>query len=213
MTSTNPSLPPLYFSQLGAPLSAQNAFSTESVELPAEVMQMILSSYAQWGDLAKLANVQSSWKNILNDAASMSQEAKWDLAQSLLHGTNGLTANPTLAMKHLIDLANVSVDEEGYPVKNDDENNNYFAPAMVEIANCYLEGRGVVQSGPLGLSWLAAAFEMGNDVASAHRLGVIYERDYQQYKGIEVDVYAAATWFEAGADAGHAESMAELALW
>jgi len=83
---------------------------------------------------------------------------------------------------------------------------------MREIADCYLQGNGVDKSGPKGLAWLAAAFEFGNDITAAHRLGVIYERDYAQYTGIEVDVYAAASWFESGAEAGHADSMAELGL-
>lgn len=211
-SSAHPSLPFLYFEGKGVPLTSPNE-NDANVELPSEVLQTILSSFATWGDLAKLATVQSSWKSLLNDAASVSPQAKWDLAQSLLRGTNGLQYNPSLAMRHLTELANVNIDERGFPCKTDEEDqNSWFAPAMREIADCYLEGKGVEQSGPKGLAWLAAAFEFGNDLSAAHRLGVIYERDYAQYTGIEVDVYAAATWFESGAEAGHGESMAELGL-
>ena len=52
----------------------------------------------------------------------------------------------------------------------------------------------------------------GGDASAAHRLGVIYERDYALYTGIEVDVYAAAIWFESAAEAGNADAMAELGL-
>ena len=63
-----------------------------------------------------------------------------------------------------------------------------------------------------GIAWLAAAFEFGQDDSAALRLGKIYERDYQSYSGIEVDVYAAATWFESAAEAGNADAMTELGL-
>ena len=207
-----PTLPTLYFTDKGAPLTAENSF--ECLELPSEVLQTIVSSYADWGDLAKLATVQSNWKHMIRDAASVSAAAKWDLAQSLLQGTNGLQAHPSLALHYLRELANVSVDQDGRPCsdKHNNEQQDCFAPAMIEIANCYLYGNGVEQSSPHGLAWLAAAFELGNDVSAAHRLGVIYERDYQKYSNIDVDVYAAAKWFEAGAEAGHVESMAELGL-
>ena len=41
-----------------------------------------------------------------------------------------------------------------------------------------------------------------------------YERDYKMYNAanIEVDVYAAAIWFESAAEAGNADGMAELGL-
>ena len=221
MSSSYPTLSPLYFERKGAPLSAGAATENDNtglVELPSEVLETILSSFATWGDLAKLATVQSGWRSLLSDSASMCPEAKWDLAQSLLRGTNGLRANPLLAVRHMMELANIDVDEDGLPRKthrdrgDEPVQTSYFAPAMREIADCYLLGNGVEQSGPKGLAWLAAAFEFGNDITAAHRLGVIYERDYAQYNDIEVDVYAAATWFESGAEAGHPDSMAELAL-
>lgn len=228
--SVHPTLPPLYFAQRGAPLAAATHHKNNThdnddnvffvVELPPEILQTILSSYATWGDLAKLATVQQSWAGLLSDAAAMSTEARWELAQSLLHGRNGLQANPALALQHLQELAAVKVDEQGLPCKTTLEEEEeqqqrvpYFAPAMREIAECYLDGRGVAQqSGTHGIAWMAAAFEFGNDVTAAHKLGIMYERDYTQYAGVDVDVYAAATWFESAAEAGHVESMAELGL-
>jgi TPR repeat protein len=217
--TTHPYLPPRYFEK-GCPLSSvQNALpEKERIELPSEVMQTIVSSFLNWGDVAKLATVQSSWKNLVQGAASINAEAKWELAQALLQGTEGLQVHSSLAMKYLLELANVSVDDQGMPcLQNDNNTNNnntleFFAPAMMEIANCYLYGHGVAQSSVHGLAWLEAAFQLGRDMSAAHRLGVIYERDYVNYAGIEVDVFAAATWFESAAEAGHVESMAELGL-
>lgn len=226
-SSIHPTLPPLYFEQKGAPISVtaasneQDTTPTTTVELPSELLQSMLTSYATWGDLAKLATVQSGWKSLLDDAAAMSPQAKWDLAQSLLNGTNGLQANPSRAIEHLMELAQVPVDKDCLPTKpdnnehdnnNNNQDNSYSAPAMVEIANCYLDGRGVQAGGSKGIAWMAAAFEFGGDATAAHRLGVIYERDYQLYTGIEVDVYAAAIWFESAAEAGNADAMAELGL-
>ena len=115
-SSAHPTLPPLYFAQKGAPLSVKNtSCEQDAVELPTELLQSVLTSYATWGDLAKLATVQKGWKSLLTDAAAMSPQAKWDLAQSLLNGTNGLQANPALALEHLKELAQVPVDEQGLP--------------------------------------------------------------------------------------------------
>jgi hypothetical protein len=61
----------------------------------------------------------------------------------------------------------------------------------------------------VGLSWLQAAYFYGNDSDAAHETALIYEYGHH---GIEVDVVAAALWFEKAADQGNVESMAELGL-
>ena len=231
--TTAPRLPTLYFDEkrsLPLPMNSEelsaNSSSTMSTMttsadhtmLPAELAHRCLVEYSSWGDLAKLACVQTSWKSLVEDAANMSEEAKWDLAQSLLHGTNGLEANPQLAMKYLLELSNMKLDQEtGRPVSQISETNNHlnkhnaapFAPAMREIANCYLTGIGAEHDNTKGVAWLKASHTDGEDIDAAFQLAQIYE--YGRHE-VEIDVFAAFEWFKLGAEAGHADSMHELAL-
>ena len=84
-----------------------------------------------------------------------------------------------------------------------------FAPAVKKLAECHLEGVGVPQDSAVGLAWLKAAFYYCNDADAAHETALIYE--YGRYD-IEVDVVAAAQWFEKAADHGNVEAMTELGL-
>ena len=231
----HPSLPPLYFGEQQCLRKVEQAESCDNNAdevvhaacssgtdnafnhlLPAEIVQLCLVEYADWGDLAKLACVQRSWKNLLADSAGQSQSASWSLAQALLRGTSGLQANPNLAMHYLLRLTNVAFDDETrLPVENqhfpDDEDSPVqpFAPAMREIADCFLRGTGVAQDSEKGVAWLKASHEQGQDNNAAFELAQIYE--HGQFE-TAIDVIAAFEWFSKAADAGHVEAMHELAL-
>ena len=113
MTDTSatktPCVAPLYFAD-------KNSGNAESplVQLPAELLRHCLTSYADWGDLAKLASLKNEWKNVMYDAAAHGgHEATWELAQALLEGTHGLERNPTQAMNLLKQLAGIEMTEDG----------------------------------------------------------------------------------------------------
>jgi TPR repeat protein len=205
--STFPSLPPLYFDKKGASLSAISFENNDSsiqappavVELPAEVLHQCLTAYADWGDLAKLACVQSSWSSVLYDAADTGTHSKWELAQALFQGTHGLRANPTQAMRLFLELVNVPVNEvTNMPLPQESEKAG-FAPAMKQISQCYFTGAGVaaIDTGA-GLAWLESAHTAAGDVEAAHEVALVYE--YGQF-GVEHDVVKAAEWFHKAADA------------
>jgi len=149
------------------------------------------------------------------------RQSKWELAQALLDGTNGLESNPAKAMALFLELANVAVDEtnNNMPVtepsssQSDNNNNNdenCFAPAMKKVATCYFTGVGVEQSdSAAGCAWLECCFVKGGDVDAAHELGFVYE--YGRH-GVKIDVVKAAEWFRKAAEAGNADAMTELAL-
>jgi len=200
-SSSQPSLPPLYF------------FGKKNTnQLPAEVLHKCLVEFADWGDLARLANVQLQWSNVMYDAANVSPRAKWELAQALLDGTSGLAANPEKAMKLLQEVSDAAVQEDKTPVISENSSassNDYAAPAMRRIASCYLTGSGVEANAQVGLKWMEAAHETGNDLDAAHEMALVFE--HGQY-GVDVDVVAAVTWFRKAAEAGHMEAMAELGL-
>mmetsp|Transcript_25065 Transcript_25065/g.43895 ORF Transcript_25065/g.43895 Transcript_25065/m.43895 type:complete len:317 (-) Transcript_25065:121-1071(-) len=222
---SQPIVPPLYFETHTKNTSTsprnndqnENNNNQTTAELPSEILSLCLATYANWGDLAKLACVQKSWSNIIMDTANQSTSSKWELAQALLNGDCGLEKAPERAVQILKELAEVvEVDETGTPVINDNTNNNNstasgccFAPAIKKIAECYLDGTGVPQDSKCGLAWLQAAFQYGNDAEAAHETALIYE--YGRH-GIEVDVVAAAQWFERAAEQGNVESMTELGL-
>ena len=222
MTYRQPIVPPRYFEKNSA--NEQTNLNNDRTTLPPELLSHCLATYANWGDLTKLACVQKSWSNIVDDTANQSTESKWELAQALLNGDCGLEKAPQRAMKLLKELAAaVPVDEEtGKPIVHEDslsehddsendkaENDDCFTPAIKQIAECYLEGTGVAQDSQLGLTWLQAAFEYGRDADAAHDTALIYE--YGRH-AIEVDVVAAAQWFERAAQHGNVEAMAELGL-
>ncbi len=205
--NSQPILPALYFEDARVPNDSTNN------HLPSEILSHCLS-FTNWGDLAKLACVQSSWSNILTDAAEHSNNAKWELAQAMLYGTSGLEQNPQRALCFLKEIAQVTTDENDIPTgplhtNTSSKNIDCFAPAMKAISECYFQGKGVAQDPTTGLAWLQASFEIGNDVHAAHETAMLYEYGRN---GIEVDVVAAAEWFEKAAEAGHVEAMAELGL-
>lgn len=220
-STTSSTLSPLYFAEgnRGTCLS-----SNDGLELPPEILHRCLVQFADWGDLAKLACVQKNWSSLLRDAAETSSGAKWALAQALLHGTNGLEANPKLAFAYLLELANVPVNEkDGLPIVDNNNNNSEnnknsssnqdetccFAPAMREISTCYFNGAGVAKDSKKGLAWLEATHSLGMDMDAAHEVALLYEYGHNE---TEIDVFAAAKWFERAATSGHTEAMAELAL-
>lgn len=86
----SPQLPALYFSDSN---DEQQSTAVESDDepslqtLPAELLHTCLTQFADWGDLAKLACVQSKWKNMVDDAATFGgRDATWELSMCLLHG-------------------------------------------------------------------------------------------------------------------------------
>mmetsp|Transcript_27793 Transcript_27793/g.45142 ORF Transcript_27793/g.45142 Transcript_27793/m.45142 type:complete len:375 (-) Transcript_27793:76-1200(-) len=144
-TMQTPSLPTLYFSSNdenestpATQLTGQEDESPSLLTLPAELMHTCLTKYADWGDLAKLACVNSKWKNMVEDAAEFGgRDAKWELSMCLLHGDDkhdgnyeeemteddngdddnnaknnrGLQKNEALALKYLTELSGVEMDE------------------------------------------------------------------------------------------------------
>lgn len=207
MTSTTctktPAVEPLYFAAKNEDESAILSM------LPAELLTNCLVEYADWGDLAKLACVQSSWSSLLMDAANQSSDTQWELAQALLEGTNGLEPNPALAMTLLHKLAGVVVVEGDeletfeYQITG---TTTPFSPAMKCLADLYLEDEEETMR---GITWLKAAYELGASVDAAHDLALIYEygKDY-----VSMDVFEAADWFFKAAQGGHVEAMAEYGM-
>lgn len=125
-----PSLPTLYFDNKG---SSENQDELKS--FPSEIINNV-SSFLDWGDLARLACVQSSWKNVVADAAEHGgREATWELTTCLLGGeklqedetidnmhylahrfnTRGLQKNEPLAVAFLTQMAGVHADESQLP--------------------------------------------------------------------------------------------------
>lgn len=209
-----PKLPPLYFvendgDKHGGRLTIE--------PLPSEVLCNI-TSFLDWGDLARLTVTNTSFKSMLDDAATLSNQ-KWDLALALLNGTNGLESNPSLAMKYLYDIAGIQLTKDeldpsykGMMKKREGnqltKEENISTTAMRKLAICFLEGNGVDVDLTSGLAWLKAAHCHG-DIEAAYEIATIYE--YSKY-GVEVDIYNAADWFLGAAKAGHVESMAEYAM-
>ena len=214
-TPNQPILPPLYFldrtvSRFNDKNSSDKNTAASPPELPAELLKECLTTFANWGDLAKLACVQKSWSNIIMDTAEYNgTQSKWEVAQALLEGTCGLARNPQRAISILQGLANLRTTEDGKSLERNEKDKDCFAPAMKLIAKCYFDGDGVEQNSETGLCWLRASYEIGEDDNAAHETAVIYEYGYH---GIAVDVVAAFQWFEKAAVNGHVEAMSELAL-
>lgn len=218
----SPSLPSLYFANRAQQQSLRAERNSSVVELPAELLHRCLVQYSDWGDLAKLANVQKGWCNVMMDAANQDPASKWELAQASLEGTRGLQQNYKLAFSLFHDLANVELSQDSHKIpleKEGNENDNQqqqqgssnacFSPAMKAIAQCYLEGKGVEKDTEAGVAWLRSAYNMGDDIDAAHDLAMIYE--YGKFS-VENDIFAAAEWLKKAANGGHIEAMAELGL-
>lgn len=123
-----PSLPTLYFD------TKRRTEEKDALDsLPAEILSNV-SSFLDWGDLARLSVVQSTWKDVVPDAANFGgRDATWELAMCLLgcdksqeeeetctleahpKNTRGLEKNEVLAIKYLTNLSGVVVDEIQLP--------------------------------------------------------------------------------------------------
>jgi len=223
ITYGQPSLPSLYFETHKPNTAAINDDDNKSSshqELPTELFSHCLTSYANWGDLAKLACVQKTWSNIVTETAHQSSELQWELAMALLNGDCGLEKAPRRAVQILKELSHVASDEiTGLPANDSiflKQNMNascddlmIYSAAMKKIAQCYLDGTGVESNADVAVEWMEAAYFVGNDSDAAHELGIIYEKGQH---GIDIDVVAAAEWFERGAELNNVESMVELGL-
>lgn len=211
----NPSLPPLHFHGINKSLNIDE--DAPLLNLPPELAHRCLAEFCDWGELARLATVQSSWTSLLRDAATHGGiEAKWNLAKALLEGTNGLQRNPALAVKYLSELAGGEVRQtQDESLKEDphrslgNKKSEVFVPAMKKLASCYLTGDGVEADSDSGIRWLEAAHTVGGDIDAAHELAIIFE--YGEYD-VKVDVVLAAEWFLKAAKGGHIEGMAEYAM-
>jgi TPR repeat protein len=199
----NPTLPPVYFQT-----TKGNTFEP----LPCEMIT-IVTSYLDWGDYARLACVNSSFKSILRDAASYGGSAsKWTLSMLFLYGSRGLEPNPALAIKYLKELAgedeqvDTEIVDNTKPKTNED---TYITSAMRELSRCYFSGVGVsAVDTSQGLNWLKTAFRHG-DINSSYEIATVYE--HGKY-GIPTEIFIAAEWLLKAAHAGHVEAMAEYAM-
>jgi len=192
MNCKYPSLPSLYLEDKRQSSSTRSFETSTLGSLPSELFVHCFS-YCNWGDLSKIATVNSSWKTIVSDAASHGGlDAKWHLALSLLSGTNGLAPHPELAVQYLTELASSA----------------RYTPAMRKLSNCYLTGDGADYNQEKGIKYLEDAVD-GDDTEAAHQLALIYE--YGEYD-VPVDVVLAAEWFLNAASNGHIEAMAEYAM-
>ncbi|KAL9190198.1 hypothetical protein ACHAXT_007409 [Thalassiosira profunda] len=129
-----PALPALYFANdAPAPPEAADEAAPSLQTLPSELLHGCLAKYADWGDLARLACVQSKWKNLVEDAADFGgRDATWELSMCLLHGDDkhgggeasdekeeeeknnrGLQKNEALAIKYLDRISGVDAEESG----------------------------------------------------------------------------------------------------
>mmetsp|Transcript_2053 Transcript_2053/g.4737 ORF Transcript_2053/g.4737 Transcript_2053/m.4737 type:complete len:335 (-) Transcript_2053:175-1179(-) len=223
-TYSRPVVPSLYFENHTAATTGTTTVSatpTAADVIPSELFASCVD-FCDWGDLAKLACVQTSWSNIVRDTAGTSSQSKWELAQALMNGHCGLQPNQNKAVALLKELTGLPIDETtGNPIissssEQNDENDNSdvettgYTPAIRQLAQCYLDGTGVDGKNPqCALAWLEASFLVGRDADAAHEVALI--REYGRH-GIEVDVVAAASWFEMAAEAGHVDSMTELGL-
>jgi len=216
-TACNPTVAHLYFDG-----KQRNKIQEDSslTTLPPEILKHCLVDYLDWGDLAKLSTVQSSWKTLLIDAARFGGcKAKWELAEAMLNGKRGLTKNPEQAVTLFREMAGVRLDFHNKKESDKTETESTavsvertkepFSPAMKRIAECYLKGVGVETNRDLGVRWLQVAYEVANDVDAAHTLAVLYEHGKF---AVEIDVYRAAEWFLKAAQGGHTEAMAEYGL-
>jgi len=242
ITYSQPSVPSLYFethqcNSNSNSTSEHNNNDDNSIittttlpHLPSELLSQCFAKYSNWGDLAKLAQVQKSWSTIVTDTANQSIEAQWELANAFLNGDCGLEQSPQRAVRVLQQLLaqHIQINEStGKPIfvminndkerddgdEDDDTNQEdatIYSLAMKKIAECYLNGVGVArQNTEVALAWMEAAYYTTRDAAVALELGIIHEQGQHE---VDVDVVAAAVWFERGAVQGNVDAMFELGL-
>jgi hypothetical protein len=228
MKFVKPVLPPLYFiqdNQICTTNESSRSNSTASLQtLPSEMLTNILS-FLNWGDYARVATSNSSFRTLLPDVAKHGGcDSKWTLAVSLLNGMNGLKENPSLAIHYLEDLSGITLPLEEEEEQKDEEKTTttntipqqiqmepekeIHTPAMRKLANCYLTSNGVPHNPMKGLEYLNQAFLHG-DIDAAYQTATVYE--YSKH-GVPVDIYKAAEYFKLAAEAGHVEAMAEYAM-
>ena len=197
-----PQLPPLYFLDRGADLL---------LDVPAELISSIIS-YLAWDDFMRVAQVNSTFKDIVKDSTIYGgPEAKWSLAEFLLKRedeTDGSVKHPSLAIKLLKELAGSNVSSDEGLITPSSYNCEPYPKAIRQLATCYLTGLGVIKDASIGLKWLELAHRHG-DVDAAYDIAKIYESGLHD---TPVDIFEAAKWFEIAALAGHVEAMVEYAL-
>jgi TPR repeat protein len=231
MTFQHFELPPLYF------LEKQEQHSNSNETLPSlllpELLQLCCTHYGNYGTLAKLSAVQSSWRHLLDDAVASHPSQQWRLASCLWDGRDGLAPHPARAVRLWQRLTELPVDalsqsplvatittppipeQEALPTLHE-----YAGPAMKRLAYYYLEEQNATGSSSptehhsidapaVGLQWLRCAHYYGRDADAAYELAMIYE--YGHYS-VPVDIAAAFFYFQRAAAAGHVEAMVELAL-
>lgn len=139
----HPSLSPLYFAERRneidvTPRSATATTNADAALVlasswPCELWNKCLIEFSDWGELARLSCVQSSWSPLLWDAAHVHDDAKWQCANALLDGTNGLAKNPTMALMLLQELAG-TVDWNTLRSKLQQEAEGDFDTTVMELA-------------------------------------------------------------------------------
>lgn len=234
-----PQLPPLYFHDSHQNHSPNKKYYDSIVSstsarplLRATILTGLCSeletkilSYLTWGDYEHISRIHSSFASLVHDAACISQNAKWSYAHALLHGTEGLEPNISLAVQYLTDLAHGIPEKEK---KDEDRLNPIQIDAMMELAFLHLEQKiiipvnkkiedpvadfthhGLEQHHIKGLQWLQTAFDEHQHLQAAYELAIIYE--YGKYD-VPVNVMKAAEWFAFAAESGHVNSMYEYAL-
>lgn len=192
----SPSLPTLYFSTLdvesatvGDSKTTTTTSSSSSLQIPSEIVHKCLAEYSDWGDLAKLACVQKSWSNILNDAAGLPQVVQknknmnsafedsntknssaaslssscWELAQAFMNGTNGLSINPQQGIRVLHQIAG-STQPPSMTTKSSETKNNSNDNVDNDVAN----------HAPAAMKELASCYWNGNGVDVNAEIGLAW---------------------------------------
>jgi len=181
-------------------------------ELPPEVLSCVINALS-FGNIAKMANVNSSLTNVLYDFIVNDHAAVLPCIRALLDGTDGLVENPAVALQFMDEVvANYGIDTiNSLQVQNEEE----FCQLLVLRAMCYLEQKVVDnkktedECRTVGLQYLEEAASKFNCISAAHQLGVLYETG--EY-GVELEPVMSSKWFKFAAELGHVESMAEYAL-
>mmetsp|Transcript_1661 Transcript_1661/g.2371 ORF Transcript_1661/g.2371 Transcript_1661/m.2371 type:complete len:386 (-) Transcript_1661:148-1305(-) len=215
---------------------------SDFINLPSEMMSHI-TSFLNWGDYARLAPVNSIFTHVLSDAAEYGgADTKWALAEGYLHGKEGLANEPSLALKHLHDLAGIQVSQKEDSIEPD-VSTSYDENSLVVNDEQMRDAQSSVINVPLNLECsppihmrytpamrqLATCYLKGVGVTQDSSIGLAWlEAAYQHsdtdsaheiatlYEygkdGVEVDIVLAAKWFHQAAQRGHVESMAEYAM-
>eukprot|EP00569_Conticribra_weissflogii_P003623 CAMPEP_0171346008 /NCGR_PEP_ID=MMETSP0878-20121228/23182_1 /TAXON_ID=67004 /ORGANISM="Thalassiosira weissflogii, Strain CCMP1336" /LENGTH=306 /DNA_ID=CAMNT_0011849573 /DNA_START=190 /DNA_END=1107 /DNA_ORIENTATION=- len=183
-----PSLPPLYFKNRGA--SAKSTISPVQElslqTLPPELLHRCLTRYSDWGDLAKLACVQPSWKNLVRDAAeSGGRDAMWELSMCLLHGHDGKEDSE--------DSVEESSEEPTATASENDDIQQQEQLAATQIAkrnnHRSRNNRGLQKNEPLAVQYLTQLSGIQIDPSQFHHATsiekdepAVFPRDFHKHK-------------------------------